>query len=248
MFTAMSYRWFRFFQTSDYSDDLTQWKDRTQAAATTSLSLVQVALLRDVINGGEDTYRHYVATVTILAICIILEIISGFLIITLYMLKSRAQALTNLDSLQVRRQQGADEPDGGQTGVEYDIEDNLTASGRIIRNINSLDLSCCGCYKPGIEDILRDAIRRKYLQELRLTLRYPHYNDLDDVRNDLDLLRRRRRIMQKFLTQIKMNSSHQIIIRLQSIITYIFFILSIFNIFVVIFGVSRESRESERVT
>lgn len=233
--TILSYGVALLFQSgSDYEDDLTQWKDRTQAAATTSLSLVQVALLRDVLNGGPDIYRHYISTVTILAVCIALEIVSGFLIITLYMLKSRARALTSINVVQKSTDEDAVDGD-----MEHNLEDNITTSGRFMRNI--YNIACCRC-RPGLEDLLQEAIQRKYLQELRLNLKYPNHSDLPDVRNDLVLLRKRRHIMVKFLMQVKMRTTNHIIVRLQTAITYIFYILSLFNIFVVIFGVSKESQ------
>ena len=242
----------------DFLDDLSQWKDRTQAAATTSLSIVQIALLRDVIEGGPDKFQHYTSAVVVLSVCLGLEVLSGILLITLYILRSKSRMLSDSTA---RRHQAAkkqhltvaaevsevDSGDGSRGRFardvlyEHDIEDLLDDPSVLDEELRKFPRQCCGLYKPTLEILLTETIEL-FDRKIAAT-RLRHVALPDDIsieaERELQNLLSKKGILTEYLTNMNSRSAYNKIVKLQTVITYLFYILSLLNIFVAVFGVNQ---------
>ena len=66
-------------QTQKHHDGLTQSKDKAQFAATTAMSVVNVALLRDIIGQGPGKNDYYYFSVVLISLAIFLQFLAGIL-------------------------------------------------------------------------------------------------------------------------------------------------------------------------
>ncbi len=78
------------FQTQKHHDQLTQSKDKAQLAATTAMSVVNVALLRDILDQGPDRNHYYYFSAVLICVAIFLQVLAGML--TLWVSSKLTQA------------------------------------------------------------------------------------------------------------------------------------------------------------
>ena len=62
------------FQEKTENDALTLSKDRGQFAANTAMSIIQIALLKEVIENGPEHNRYYTFSLVIIATSLVLQV------------------------------------------------------------------------------------------------------------------------------------------------------------------------------
>ncbi len=256
------------------NDDLSQWKDRSQTAATTALSIIQVALLRDMIDGGREKYKYYDLALTLLIICIILEFSSGLLLVTIYMLRSKIRKLGEIsDYVMQKRKTGLigkavcannnnmDDTDGPKLTYLNENNAHIVLSEALLepKTNDHWYHKLSACCEPNLEDKLFSAYKSIYFLELKagmelvkaksdygiLSMRPLTDEEIQETNNlpEVSTVLRRYHALRKQGTLV-LNSAFEIrkrkgfrqIITVQSTVTYTFYLLSILNIFVIVFG------------
>ena len=66
-------------ETQGQTETLSNAKDRAQMTATGAMSIVQVALLREVIDSGPEGNKYYTAAVVLISLSLALQIINGMI-------------------------------------------------------------------------------------------------------------------------------------------------------------------------
>ena len=152
-------------------DNLAQAKDRAQLTATGAMSVVHVALLKEVLDRGQDNMRYFSVTLSLIIISLALQIIAGIFALVVSHLRSYyakykddliedmfenlccCSVISNRPSssrkiAKARLNYGNDVVDG-MAVVDGTVTESMKDRQEVDDEATTTRFKCCGCYCDG---------------------------------------------------------------------------------------------------
>ena len=221
------------------------WKDHSQTACTTSLSIVQVALLKTVLDLGPDESEHYYVTLTFIIINIILSVMSGVLVLVLYVIRYNLSKMIRCLDVQNQDQVMLIEAMNVYPETEADVEGTDVQETQETQDIRSQSQTASG--KKSLAGLYSEFYSNLCIQELALQMVLSDLLEDDDeseeyqkkltgVLRRLRAIKRQRSLVRSKAVKQKQESHRTYTALIQTAITLMMFLSTITNMFVVIFG------------
>ncbi len=142
------------FQIQTSQGMLTSSKDRAQLTAATAMSVVNVALLRELLDKGPERNAYYTVAISLVSAALILQIIAGLLSLMVANILSYAQKYESNPCRDVREnicpcycvEARSDGKTGsGKSGSSLEADDPEACVDETARPYRGLGGACCGC-------------------------------------------------------------------------------------------------------
>lgn len=157
-------------------DNLAQAKDRAQLTATGAMSVVHVALLKEVLDKGKDNMRYFSVTISLICISLALQIVAGILALVVSHLRSyyakykddliedmfenlcccsmvSNRASSSRKIARARLMSFGDTVDGEAIAMDSTATDNKKDRQDGDHEASTTRLKCCGCFCGGGRDL-----------------------------------------------------------------------------------------------
>ena len=224
---------------------------------------LQVGILKDLLDGGPERYSYYNTGLALVALCLILEIMSGFLIVSIYVMKSRLYRVSPMMENMTRKiwaQQGSH---GIETSSDVTVE-SLLASVSFVRNDTArleqtLSSAYRLCYAEELFTVLKLAQEHAILCSKRhkcpifkaaigsdvdvTTIVEAHASitpmDMESLSKTLGNMctaRKRGEILLRAVHMVRKQNTYDCLLYIQTALTYIFLVLTFLNVFLITFA------------
>ena len=225
-----------------------------------------MGLLKDILDGGPAKYSYYKSSLALVSICLILEIISGFLIASLYILKSKLSKIAPVMENTAKKIRTQQDVDGKENCDEVSIKSLLTSVSFVRNDTATLERQLTSAYKLCYAQELLSALKlaqdhsilclknnisssRNVVSETNNDITDNGVTHIDSAPIDMESLsktiqtlrtaRKREAILLEAISMVRKLNTYDYLLFLQTALTYIFLALTFLNVFLVTFAVPR---------
>ena len=224
-------------QARDHEDQVSMWKDHSQTASTTSLSIVQVALLKTVLDLDPDQVEHYYVTLTFIIINIILSVTSAALVLVLYVIRYNLSKMVRCMDVQnqnqmIKMETKNEDTEANVTEIEEQaaetVSQEVSNTKPPVRSFSEFYSNLC-MQEMALQMVLSDLLEDGDESE-------DYQKRLSSVLKRLRSVKRQRSLVRSKTVKQKQESHRTYTAVIQTVITLMMFLSTICNMFIVVFG------------
>ena len=224
--------------------------------------ILQVGILKDILDGGPERYSYYNTGLALVSICLILEIICGFLIVPIYVMKSQLSRISPMKkaSRNIYVQRGSRD---NEKSSDITVESLLTSIYFVRNDTAALEQKLASayrlCYAEELLSVLKLAEEHAIICSKRdkpsslkavierandVTTKTETHADITPI--DMENLsktlqnvctaRKQGEIILRAINMVRKQHCYDCLLYIQTALTYIFLVLTFLNVFLITFA------------